>query len=357
MNVRLERLIQSAARRVFEATGGAVGYEEHILLPHYGGNIMLRFRLGREETAKGELDSLERRLYELIPEGFLADFMGETYRKAGYAYGDLDAKLRNCGLKYRDETIPVSPFYDEVTEECRKLLRACGLSEDAEVWEIQSGEEPALLLLGDRNGLLGRADCGETTVKIYTAERTACEGLMKAAIHAQRNGISLMRAIETAWNSPTGHAGTAIEKVDRGTELADALLDFVQNCSWREAKDHIAKLIRDWGFTDWETMFAAVADGRIVGMASAMKTDYYPLPEIFPWVSCIFVSEKYRGKGLSGDLIEHANRYLARLGFERSYIPSEFFGLYERYGYRYVKDIVNYGGGIDHLFVREFRDD
>lgn len=83
-----------------------------------------------------------------------------------------------------------------MTEECRKLLRACGLSEDAEVWEIQSGEEPALLLLGDRNGLLGRADCGETTVKIYTAERTACEGLMKAAIHAKRNGISLMRAIE-----------------------------------------------------------------------------------------------------------------------------------------------------------------
>ena len=196
MNVRLERLIQSAARRVFEATGGAVGYEEHILLPHYGGNIMLRFRLDREETTKGELDSLERRLYELIPEGFLADFMGETYRKAGYAYGDLDAKLRNCALKYRDETIPVSPFYDEVTEECRKLLRACGLSEDAEVWEIQSGEEPALLLLGGRNEALMTAEFEGKPLKVLTAEKTACEGIMKATVYARKNGISLFRAIE-----------------------------------------------------------------------------------------------------------------------------------------------------------------
>ncbi|MBR6044691.1 MAG: GNAT family N-acetyltransferase [Ruminococcus sp.] len=145
-----------------------------------------------------------------------------------------------------------------------------------------------------------------------------------------------------------------IYKVDKDTELADKLLKYVENCSWDEAKDHIAEMIRSWVFTDWETMFAAVANGRIVGMASVMKTDYYPLPDIFPWVSCIFVSEEYRGRRLSGELIGYANRYLKEKGFDRSYIPSEFRGLYEQYGYTYLKDIVNYGGGTDHLFVKEF---
>lgn len=28
-------------------------------------------------------------------------------------------------------------------------------------------------------------------------------------------------------------------------------------------------------------------------------------------------------------------------------------GLYEKYGYRYLWDIVNYGGEADHLFVKE----
>ena len=143
-------------------------------------------------------------------------------------------------------------------------------------------------------------------------------------------------------------------KVDRNTELADKLLAYVEGCSWVEAKEHIAEMIRSWAFTDWETMFAAVLDGKIVGMAAVLKTDYYPLPDIFPWVSCIFVSEEYRGQKISGDLIAYANRCLKENGFSRSYIPTGYLGLYEHYGYTYLRDIVNYGGGTDHLFVKGF---
>ena len=143
-------------------------------------------------------------------------------------------------------------------------------------------------------------------------------------------------------------------KVDQGTELADRFLDYVEGCSWVEVKQHVAQMIRSWAFSDWETMFAAILDGKIVGMAAVLKTDYYPLPDVFPWVSCIFVSEEYRGQKISGDLIAYANQYLKKNGFNRSYIPSEFLGLYEQYGYTYLKDIVNYGGGTDHLFVKDF---
>ena len=88
-----------------------------------------------------------------------------------------------------------------------------------------------------------------------------------------------------------------IQKVEKDTELAQQLLAYVENCSWIEARDHIAENIRSWVFSDWETMFAAVEDGAIVGMASVMKTDYYPLPEVFPWVSSLFVSENHRSRG------------------------------------------------------------
>ena len=145
-----------------------------------------------------------------------------------------------------------------------------------------------------------------------------------------------------------------IRKVDKDTDLAQKLLSFVESCSWTDVKEHIAKLICAWEFEDWETMFAAMIDEKIVGMAAVMKTDYYPLPDIYPWVSCIFVSEEYRGRKISGELIAYANRYLKDNGFDRSYIPAEFFGLYEHYGYTYLKDIVNYGGGTDHLFVKRF---
>ncbi len=147
----------------------------------------------------------------------------------------------------------------------------------------------------------------------------------------------------------------SIQKVDKGTKLASELLSFVSDCSWDDVKEHMVKMISDWEFTDWETMFVAKADGKIIGMTSVMKEDYYPLPELYPWVSCVFVDEEYRGQRVSSRLIDYANDYLRNLGFRKSYIPSEYVGLYERYGYSYVKDIVNYDGLTDHLYEKELR--
>lgn len=144
-----------------------------------------------------------------------------------------------------------------------------------------------------------------------------------------------------------------IRKVDNGTELAEQLLHFVENFSWEEVKEHLSQNLRNWVFTEWETPFAAIVNGEIVGMASIMKTDYYPLPELYPWVSSIFVTEAYRGQRISGKLIDFANVYAKEIGFDRTYIPSEHVGLYEKYGYHYLKDIVNYGGGTDRLYVKE----
>lgn len=153
---------------------------------------------------------------------------------------------------------------------------------------------------------------------------------------------------------PEADAGAVeIRKVDKDTPLAGQLVEFVERFSWEEVREHTLQSLRRWDFTDWETMFAAVAGGQVIGMASLLKTDYYPLPEIGPWVSSLFVTEEWRGLRISEKLIGHANAYARALGFDKTYIPSEHIGLYEAYGYRYLKDIVNYGGGTDRLYVKE----
>jgi len=142
-------------------------------------------------------------------------------------------------------------------------------------------------------------------------------------------------------------------KVDKGTPMANDLLNFVKNFSWLDVKEHTVRVLENWEFEEWETPFVAMVNGQIVGMITIMKSDYYPLPEIFPWISTLFVSEEYRGNRISGKLIDFANHYAKEIGFDKTYIPTEHIGLYETFGYRYVKDIVNYGNGIDRLYVKE----
>lgn len=146
-----------------------------------------------------------------------------------------------------------------------------------------------------------------------------------------------------------------IKKVEKDTDLAAKLICFVEHFSWEDVKGHMLGMLRSWAFTDWETPFAAIVNGQIAGMVSVLKTDYYPLPEIYPWVSSLFVAEDYRGHRISEKLIDFVNGYAKGNGFDRTYIPSVHTGLYEKYGYHYLKDIVNYGGGKDRLYVKEIK--
>lgn len=142
-----------------------------------------------------------------------------------------------------------------------------------------------------------------------------------------------------------------IRKVDKDTELAELLLSYVENCSWTDVREHIAGMIRAWAFSDWATMFAALADGKIVGMASVMKTDYYPLPEIYPWVSCVFVSEDYRGQRVSEELLWlelYSHIVFGTVRALRLYVSQGHRQLWRRYrSFICKKDRINVGVYID----------
>ena len=192
----LKAAIDSLRASIPALSGGVFALEEYVLLPHYGGNVMLRFGLMRESVTAKELDALERELYSLLPEGFFADFMGEVYRRSSVSYEGLEEKLVRCAESYRDEPIPVSPFFDEVNAEAKRLLRLFGLPEDTPVWEIQPDEdETALLILGDENAKIKEVQADGMKYEVISVRKAPCEGLMRAAVYARERGVSLMRAV------------------------------------------------------------------------------------------------------------------------------------------------------------------
>jgi len=143
-----------------------------------------------------------------------------------------------------------------------------------------------------------------------------------------------------------------VVKVEPDHALWNQLTDYAENCSWIAGK-HLAMLLREKRFTEWEGVFAAVADGEITGYCTFLKTDYYPENRYSPWISSIFVDERHRGQRISQQMIEAVIEYARTVGFSRVYIPSDLVGMYEKYGFSKVDELVNYGGDVDSIYARE----
>lgn len=143
-----------------------------------------------------------------------------------------------------------------------------------------------------------------------------------------------------------------VRRVTPDTPLWEGLANYAEHCSWL-AGPHLAGLLRENRFTDWETVFAAFDREEIIGYCTFLKTDYYPENRYWPWISSIFVDEQHRGKGVCGRLIEAAIRYAREQGFTRVYIPSDMTGFYERYGFTKIDELTNYGGDVDNIFARD----
>ncbi len=144
----------------------------------------------------------------------------------------------------------------------------------------------------------------------------------------------------------------AVHRLTPDMPLWAALADYAEHCSW-VAGPHVAGMIRENRFSDWEAIFAATLDGQIIGYCTFLKTDYYPENRYWPWISSIFVDENHRSQGVCGQLIDAAIGYARKQGFRRVYIPSDMVGFYERYGFVRIDELVNYGGDIDHIFARD----
>lgn len=142
-----------------------------------------------------------------------------------------------------------------------------------------------------------------------------------------------------------------VRKVVRTDALWSRLADYAQSCSWI-AGPHLAGMLRENRFSDWEAVFAAMDGERIVGFCTFLKTDYYPENRYWPWISSIFVDEQYRGRRISGLMIEKAIEYAKEQGFDKVYIPSDMTGFYEKYGFELIDRLVNYGGDEDNVFMK-----
>ena len=143
-----------------------------------------------------------------------------------------------------------------------------------------------------------------------------------------------------------------IRQVFYKDENWDKLIDFVKNSSWRESPI-IAEYWEKNNFLDWERIFVAFENNKIIGHCSFNKKDTIPDAEYTPYIHSVFVNEQFRGNRISEKLILYAINYAKTLEYKKVYIVSEHKNFYEKYGFKKIDEKNDYRGELQGIFIKE----
>lgn len=136
--------------------------------------------------------------------------------------------------------------------------------------------------------------------------------------------------------------------------LWEKVIWYANDCPWEAGPILAEKMIQN-NFSDWERVFVAIEDDKIVWFCTFTKDDGIPNCEYAPFVGFIFVDEGYRGQRLSERLIDSVEEYAKTLDFKNLYIVSDHRWLYEKYGFKKIDESIDAHGRRETIFCKTIK--
>ena len=75
-----------------------------------------------------------------------------------------------------------------------------------------------------------------------------------------------------------------------------------------------------------------------------------------PWIGFVFTQPACRGHRYAGLLLNHAEREAAGMGYGKIYICTDHIGLYEKYGYTWQENRVDFWGDDVQVFYKNLEE-
>ena len=143
-----------------------------------------------------------------------------------------------------------------------------------------------------------------------------------------------------------------IRVISQKDRLWNELINYSKNCNW-EAWPILAQKMEENKFSNWEKIFVAVDNDKIIWFCTFTKEDWIPDCDYSPFVWFIFVDENYRWKRISEKMINIVEKYAKTLDFEKLYIVSDHKGLYEKYWFEKCDEKADELWRVETIFYRD----
>lgn len=96
--------------------------------------------------------------------------------------------------------------------------------------------------------------------------------------------------------------------------------------------------------------FVAFDGDRLLGTVGLWRCDLISRQDLYPWLAALYVDEPARGQGLAGALQKQVIDYAREQGYAQLHLYSACRDFYERFGWRYIGDGLDYPDTTVHLY-------
>lgn len=136
----------------------------------------------------------------------------------------------------------------------------------------------------------------------------------------------------------------------------DHWLSEIQKSDWSAGK-YLYELLRDQKLKELcggsTKALLLVDDGKLLAFCTYAEQDDIREPSLTPWVGFVYTFPEYRGKRRVGKLLEYAYMLAKKDGHEHIYISTGETGLYEKYGYRFWKNMKDVSGEDSRVYITD----
>ncbi len=139
------------------------------------------------------------------------------------------------------------------------------------------------------------------------------------------------------------------------SDIKQELLEKIKAVDWSAAK-FLVELLSENRFYEMlggEGDLYLLMDGNsLVSFLTLTRQDTVRDESMFPWVGFVYTVPEYRGNRYSEKLMKHAENEAIKKGFDKVYVATDHFGLYEKFGYEYLENRVGYWGDDNRVLYK-----
>ena len=142
-------------------------------------------------------------------------------------------------------------------------------------------------------------------------------------------------------------------------ENQEALMEKIEACDWQAAK-FLGSLLRENRFFEmlggWGQLLLLMDGEELVSFVTLTGQDAVRDESLTPWIGFVYTQPACRGHRYAGLLLNHAEREAAGMGYGKIYICTDHIGLYEKYGYTWQENRVDFWGDDVQVFCKNLEE-